>query len=36
MWAFVGLEENREMTDTAKARSGLVPSIAYIKEPTMD
>jgi hypothetical protein len=24
------------MTETAKARSGWVPSIAYIKEPTAD
>jgi hypothetical protein len=32
----VGLKENHEMTETAKARLGQVLSIVYIKEPTVD
>jgi hypothetical protein len=32
----VGLEENREIIEIVKAKSGRVLSIAYIKEPTAD
>jgi hypothetical protein len=36
MWLLSGFEENRETTETANTRSGRVPSMAYIREPTID